>query len=34
VEDHAALKLGALMPAMKVSREELDALTSYLVTLQ
>jgi len=28
VEDHAALKLGALMPAMKVSREELEALTS------
>ena len=34
VEDPATLKLGALMPAMKVSREDLDALTSYLVTLQ
>jgi cytochrome c oxidase subunit 2 len=34
VEDPATLKLGALMPAMKVSREELEALTSYLVTLQ
>jgi len=34
VEDPAALKLGGFMPAMKVSREELEALTSYLVTLQ
>jgi len=34
VEDPATLKRGALMPAMKVSREQLEALTSYLVTLQ
>jgi cytochrome c oxidase subunit 2 len=34
IEDPATLKSGALMPAMKVSREELDALTSYMVTLQ
>jgi cytochrome c oxidase subunit 2 len=34
VNDPAALKPGALMPAMKVSREQLDALTAYLVTLR
>ena len=33
VNDPAALKQGALMPAMKVSRADLDTLTDYLVTL-
>jgi cytochrome c oxidase subunit 2 len=33
VEDPATFKRGALMPAMKVSRDDLDALTSYLVSL-
>jgi len=34
VNDPAALKRGALMPAMKVSRADLDTLTNYLVTLK
>jgi cytochrome c oxidase subunit II len=34
VDDPGALKRGALMPAMKLSREELDTLTAYLVTLK
>jgi cytochrome c oxidase subunit II len=34
VNDPATLKQGALMPAMKVSREDLDTLTNYLVTLR
>jgi cytochrome c oxidase subunit 2 len=34
VDDPATFKAGALMPAMKLSRREVDALTAYLVTLQ
>jgi cytochrome c oxidase subunit 2 len=34
VDDPAALKPGALMPAMKLSRDEVDKLTAYLVTLR
>jgi cytochrome c oxidase subunit 2 len=34
VDDPAALKPGALMPAMKLSRDEVDKLTAYLVTLK
>jgi cytochrome c oxidase subunit 2 len=34
VNDPATLKHGALMPAMKLSRRELDTLTAYLVTLK
>ena len=34
VEDPAALKPGALMPAMKLSRRDLDQLVAYLLTLQ
>ena len=34
VDDPATYKSGALMPAMKLSRDEVDKLTSYLVTLQ
>jgi cytochrome c oxidase subunit II len=34
INDPASVKPGALMPAMKVSRSELDQLTAYLVTLR
>jgi cytochrome c oxidase subunit 2 len=34
VDDPARIKQGALMPAMKLSRAELETLTSYLVTLK
>jgi cytochrome c oxidase subunit 2 len=34
VDDPSAIKPGALMPAMKLSRDEVDRLTSYLVTLE
>jgi cytochrome c oxidase subunit 2 len=34
VDDPASLKPGALMPAMKLSREDLDKVTAYLVTLR
>ena len=34
VNDPSALKPGALMPAMKLSRDELDRLVGYLVTLR
>jgi cytochrome c oxidase subunit 2 len=34
VRDPASLKPGALMPAMKVSGEQLDQLVAYLVTLR
>jgi len=34
VRDPAALKPGALMPAMQVSDEQLDGLVAYLVTLR
>ena len=34
VNDPATLKHGALMPAMKLSRRDLDTLTAYLVTLK
>src|SRR4029077_16588533 len=34
VNDPAPLKHGALMPAMKLSRRDLDTLTAYLVTLK
>ncbi len=34
VDDPAAFKPGALMPAMKLSRDEVDKLTAYLVTLR
>jgi len=34
VNDPSTLKHGALMPAMKLSRRELDTLTAYLVTLK
>jgi cytochrome c oxidase subunit 2 len=34
VQDPASLKPGALMPAMKVSGDQLDQLVAYLVTLR
>jgi cytochrome c oxidase subunit 2 len=34
VEDPAAIKPGALMPAMKLSGDELDTVTRYLLTLR
>src|SRR5213078_12654 len=34
VRDPAALKPGALMPAMQVSGDQLDQLIAYLVTLR
>ncbi len=34
VDDPASLKPGALMPAMKLSREDLDKVTAYLLTLR
>ena len=34
VNDPSRLKEGALMPAMKLSRSDLDTLTAYLVTLR
>ena len=34
VDDPNALKPGALMPAMKLSRDSLDAVTAYLLTLR
>jgi cytochrome c oxidase subunit II len=34
IEDPAALKHGALMPAMKLSSDELDDMTGYLATLR
>ncbi len=34
VEDPASIKPGALMPAMKLSRDEVDKVTAYLLTLQ
>ena len=34
VDDPATIKPGALMPAMKLSRAEVDTLTAYLVTLK
>jgi cytochrome c oxidase subunit 2 len=34
VNDPAALKPGALMPAMKLSRDQLDTLVAYLATLR
>ena len=34
VDDPAAIKPGALMPAMKLSRDELNQLTAYLLTLR
>ena len=34
VNDPAALKPGALMPAMKLSRDQLDPLVAYLATLR
>jgi cytochrome c oxidase subunit 2 len=34
VDDPAAVKPGALMPAMKLSRDQLDTLTAYLLTLR
>ncbi len=34
VDDPAALKPGALMPAMKLSRDDLDKVTGYLLTLR
>jgi cytochrome c oxidase subunit 2 len=34
VQDPASLKPGALMPAMKVSDDQLDQLVGYLVTLR
>ncbi len=34
VDDPALFKPGALMPAMRLSREDLDQLTAYLVTLE
>ena len=33
LENPSAIKPGALMPAMGVSGEELDAMTDYLLTL-
>ena len=34
VEDPASVKPGALMPAMKLAREDVDKVTAYLLTLQ
>ncbi len=34
VEDPASLKPGSLMPAMQLSREDLDRVTAYLLTLR
>jgi cytochrome c oxidase subunit II len=34
VRDPAALKPGALMPAMKVPDEQVDQIVAYLVTLR
>jgi cytochrome c oxidase subunit 2 len=34
IEDPASLKRGALMPAMQLSREDLDQVTAYLSTLR
>jgi cytochrome c oxidase subunit 2 len=34
VNDPAALKPGALMPAMKLSNDQLDTLVAYLATLR
>jgi cytochrome c oxidase subunit 2 len=34
VDDPASLKPGALMPAMKLSRNDLDKVTAYLLTLR
>ena len=34
VNDPAALKPGARMPAMKLSNDQLDQLVAYLVTLR
>jgi len=34
VNDPAKLKPGALMPAMKLSGEQLDTLVAYLATLR
>ena len=34
VEDPASLKPGALMPAMQLSREDLEQVTAYLMTLR
>jgi cytochrome c oxidase subunit 2 len=34
VNDPASLKPGALMPAMKLSRDQLDTLVAYLATLR
>jgi len=34
VDDPASLKPGALMPAMKLSRDDLDKVTAYLLTLR
>ena len=34
VEDPASIKPGALMPAMKLSREDVDKVTAYLLTLR
>ena len=34
IDDPASLKPGALMPAMKLSGEDLDKVTDYLLTLQ
>jgi cytochrome c oxidase subunit II len=34
IDDPASLKPGALMPAMKLSRDDLDTVTAYLLTLR
>jgi cytochrome c oxidase subunit 2 len=34
VDDPSTLKSGALMPAMKLSRPDLDSVTAYLVSLR
>ena len=34
VDDPSTLKRGALMPAMKLSRPDLDSVTAYLVSLR
>ncbi len=34
IDDPASLKPGALMPAMKLSREDLDKVTAYLLALR
>jgi cytochrome c oxidase subunit 2 len=34
VDDPAAMKPGVLMPAMKLSNDELNTLTAYLLTLR